>query len=420
MRQTIIEKIFSEHSGKRVKSGDAVIASVDLAFGQDSTSSYIIDGFKNLGTEDVLDKSRFCMVMDHASPSPSIAVAADHDRMRAFARAQGVQLFDIGSGICHQVIPETGHITCGDLIVGADSHTSTCGALNAAAIGVGAIDLAMTIAGGKNWFRVPETIKVVIDGDLQKGVYAKDIMLRVIKQIGVLGASYRSLEFCGEAIDSLSVEGRFAVASMAGETGAKCAIMKADRKTLDWARKHCPREPKPVEPDEDARYAEVRKFDISDLSPQVACPHSAANVSSVDDVKGKRVDVVVIGTCTNGRLEDMEIAAKILKGNKVARGLKLIITPASKKIYLEMVKKGLVEIFVDSGAIVNNPGCGPCAGTHQGVLGDGEVAFSTSSRNIKGRMGNPNSEIYLGSPATAAATAIAGKISDPRDYKRKL
>lgn len=420
MRQTIAEKILSERSGKRVKSGEVVISGVDFSFGQDGTSAIIIDDFKRLGAESLSDKNKFCMVLDHAAPSPSIAVAAVHDKMRVFARANGVQVFDVGSGICHQVLPEAGFITCGDLVVGADSHTCTYGALNALAVSVSAADIAIVLASGKCWFKVPETVKYVLEGEISKGVYSKDIALMLIKDAATTCAGFRSVEFYGEVVDAMSMDARFTLANMSREMGAKCGIMKADKKTLDWVKRHSMKEPKPVEADPDAKYAEIRKYDVSDVGPQVACPHAVGNVCPVEDVAGTRVDVVTIGTCANGRMEDIEIAAKVMKGRKVAKGIKVIITPASKKIYLDMLRKGLVETFVDAGAIVNNPGCGPCAGRHQGVLADGEVAFSTANNNLKGRMGNPNSEVYLGSPATAAATALAGKITDPREYKRKL
>lgn len=420
MRQTIVEKIFSEHSGKRVKSGDMVIAGVDACFSQDDVCHLVLNSFRELGAEKLFDNGRFSMVMDHSAPSPNISIAATHRKMRAFARERGAQFFDIGDGVCHQVIPEAGFVTCGDIVIGTESHSSTCGALNALGISVGAADIAITAACGKNWFRVPETILVTVEGDLPKGVYSKDIALDIVKSIGAFGADHIAIEFYGKTIDSLGMDARFTIANMASETGAKCCIMRADKKTMEWVKKFCAREPKPVEADSDAKYVETRKVDVSEMSPKVAKPHSADNVCDIETVLGTHIDVVTIGTCTNGRLEDMEVAAKILKGKKTARGLKLIITPASKKIYLEMVKKGLVEIFVDAGAIVNNPGCGPCIGTHQGVLADGEAAFSTGASNSKGRMGNPNAEIYLGSPATAAATAVAGKISDPREYKRKL
>ncbi len=420
MRQTIAEKILSGHADKRARAGDIVIADVDYCFGQDGTSGLIVDSFKKLNKEKVFDRNRFSMVIDHSAPSPNIGISAIHKKMREFSREFGVKLFDIGDGVCHQVIPETGYITSGDLVLGADSHTCTYGAINALSTGVGSTDLAITLASGKSWFRVPETIKIVVDGELSKGVYAKDVILYLVGQVGADGATYKSIEFCGEIIDALSVEGRFTIANMAVEMGAKCGLMRSDKKTREWVKKHSTRESNPVDPDEDAVYSKVLKYDLSELEPQVACPHTVDNVKPLGDVEGIEIDEVYIGTCTNGRLEDMEIAAKILKGKRAAKGVKLIITPASKKIYIDSLKKGYINIFMDAGAVVNNPGCGPCVGTHQGVLADGEKAFSTANRNFKGRMGNPNAEIFLGSPAVAAATAIAGVISDPREYKRRL
>ena len=420
MRQTIAEKIISEHSKKRVRSGDIVIARIDFCFGQDGTSNMIVDSFRKLSLDSVFDKDRFCMVIDHSAPSPNIGVSAVHAKMRKFSHEFGVKLFDIGEGVCHQVLPEQGYVTCGDLVLGADSHTCTYGALNALSAGVGSTDLAIALAGGKTWLKVPESLKIVMDGEIPRGVYSKDAILHVIGDVGSQGATYNSVEFYGDVIKGLSMDGRFTVTNMAVEMGAKCGLMQADRKTIDWAKRHCPREPKPVAADEGARYADVKEYDLSELTPQVARPHCVDDVVSVEEVAGTPVDQVYIGTCTNGRLEDLEIAARILKGRKIAAGSKLIITPASRKIYLDAVKKGYVEIFVEAGASVNNPGCGPCVGTHQGVLADGEVAFSTANRNFKGRMGNPNSEIFLGSPATDAATALAGVISDPREHKRRL
>ncbi|MDD4956071.1 MAG: 3-isopropylmalate dehydratase large subunit [Candidatus Omnitrophica bacterium] len=420
MRQTIAEKILSEHSGKRAKAGDIVIANIDLCFGQDGTSSIIMDSFSKIGAEHVFDKDKFLMVIDHSSPSPNIGVSTVHSKMRRFAAEHGVHLVDIGCGISHQIIPEAGYITCGDLVIGADSHTCTYGAINVLSTGVGSSDLAIALSSGKSWFKVPETIKVVMNGELPKGVYPKDAILKVIKDFGADGATYKSVEFYGDVINGMSVEGRFTVANMAVEIGAKCGLMKADRKTLDWVKKHSVKEARPVEADEDARYAEIREYDLSELTPQVAMPHSVDNVCDIDEVLGTPIDQVVIGTCTNGRIEDLEVVASILKGRQIAPGMKLVITPASKKIFLECIKRGYIDIFVEAGAAVNNPGCGPCVGTHQGVLADGENAFSTANRNFKGRMGNPNSKIYLGSPAAAAATALEGSIADPREHKRRL
>jgi 3-isopropylmalate/(R)-2-methylmalate dehydratase large subunit len=420
MRQSIAEKILSEHSGARAKAGDIVIADVDFCFGQDGTSGMIIDSFRKMNVEHVFDKRKFCMVIDHSAPSPNMGVSAIHDKIRYFGKEQGVLTFDIGCGVCHQVVPEEGFITAGDLVLGADSHTCTYGALNVLSTGVGSTDLAIALASGKNWFKVPESIKVIVNGGLPKGVYSKDVILRIIRDFSAAGATYKAVEFCGDIIDRLSMDGRFTISNMAVEMGAKCGIMDADKKTAEWLKKHSQRESHPVKADPDARYEEVREYDFSDLPPQVACPHTVDNVRDIDEVKGTRIDEVYIGTCTNGRLEDLEIAAKILKGRKIAPGLKFIVTPASKNIYLQALKKGLVGIFIDSGAVVNNPGCGPCVGTHQGVPADGENAFSTANRNFKGRMGNPNAGIYLGSPATAAATALAGEIADPREHKKRL
>ncbi|MBU1785161.1 MAG: 3-isopropylmalate dehydratase large subunit [Candidatus Omnitrophica bacterium] len=420
MRQTIVEKIFSEHSGKRAKAGDIVIAEVDFCLGQDGTSGLIIDSFRRMNVSGVASREKFCMVIDHSSPSPNIGVSDIHCKMRNFAREYGLKLFDIGCGVCHQVVLEEGFVTSGNLVIGADSHTCTYGALNAFASGVGSTDLAITLTSGKNWFRVPETIKIICSGELSKGVYSKDVVLHIAGDIGADGATYKALELEGDLVNGFSMDGRFTICNMAVEMGAKCGIMRADKKTLAWLKKHNAAEPVPVEADEDARYTGIYEYDFTELSPKVAKPHTVDNVCDVEEVLETHMDEVYIGTCTNGRFEDLEIAARILKGQKIASGMKLIITPASRSIYLEAAKKGLIDIFIDAGAVVNNPGCGPCVGTHQGVLADGENAFSTANRNFKGRMGNPNGNIYLGSPATAAATALAGAIADPREYRRKL
>ncbi|MBU0571621.1 MAG: 3-isopropylmalate dehydratase large subunit [Candidatus Omnitrophica bacterium] len=420
MRQTIVEKIFSEHSGKRAKAGDIVIAEVDFCLGQDGTSGLIIDSFRRMNVSGVASREKFCMVIDHSSPSPNIGVSDIHCKMRNFAREYGLKLFDIGCGVCHQVVLEEGFVTSGNLVIGADSHTCTYGALNAFSSGVGSTDLAITLTSGKNWFRVPETIKIICSGELSKGVYSKDVVLHIAGDIGADGATYKALELEGDLVNGFSMDGRFTICNMAVEMGAKCGIMRADKKTLAWLKKHNAAEPVPVEADEDARYTGIYEYDFTELSPKVAKPHTVDNVCDVEEVLETHMDEVYIGTCTNGRFEDLEIAARILKGQKIASGMKLIITPASRSIYLEAAKKGLIDIFIDAGAVVNNPGCGPCVGTHQGVLADGENAFSTANRNFKGRMGNPNGNIYLGSPATAAATALAGAIADPREYRRKL
>jgi len=360
------------------------------------------------------------MIIDHSSPSPNIGVSEIHKKMRDFAKDLDVGMYDVGCGVCHQLVPQEGHVTCGDLVLGADSHTCTYGAINVFSTGVGSTDIAITLASGKNWFRVPETIKVIVKGKLPKGVYSKDVILHIAKDIGSNGATYKSVEFYGDTISAMSVDARLTISNMAVEIGAKAGLMEADDKVLKWVKEHSPKVPNPVVADLDAKYAAVKVYDISKLAPQVAKPHAVDNVSDVTELKEVKIDQAFLGTCTNGRLEDLEIAASILKGKTIHPGVKFIVAPASQEIFLEAAKKGLVEIFVKSGCIVVAPGCGPCVGTHNGVLADGEVAISTANRNFKGRMGNPNSFIYLASPATVAASALIGKIADPREYRKKL
>jgi 3-isopropylmalate/(R)-2-methylmalate dehydratase large subunit len=420
MGSTIAEKILSNHCGKDVRAGDIAVCDVDFCFGQDGTSSIIIDSFKKLGVKEVFDKNKFRMVIDHSAPSPNIGVSEIHKKMRAFAKEFDLGLYDIGCGVCHQIVPQYGYVTCGDLVLGADSHTCTYGAINVFSTGVGSTDIAITLASGKNWFKVPETIKVIVKGKLPAGVYSKDIILHIAKDIGSNGATYKSVEFYGEAISDLSVDARLTISNMAVEIGAKIGIMEADNKVLKWVAGKSKRPPNPVHADPGARYAAVKEYDVSKLSPQIAKPHAVDNVSDVEELFGQRIDQAYLGTCTNGRFEDLEIAAKILKRNRVSPEVKFIIAPASREIFLEASKKGLIDIFIEAGCVVVSPGCGPCVGTHNGVLADGEVAISTANRNFKGRMGNPNSFIYLASPATVAASAVKGRIADPREYKKRL
>lgn len=420
MGKTIAEKILSNHAGRDLRAGEIAICDVDFCFGQDGTSSIIIDSFNKLGLKKVFDRSKFCMVIDHSAPSPNIGVSEIHKKMRSFAKTYDVGMYDIGCGVCHELIPRKGHVTCGDVVLGADSHTCTYGAINVFSTGVGSTDLAITLASGKNWFRVPETIKVIVSGKLPKGVYSKDVILHIIKQIGSNGATYKSVEFYGDTITAMSVDARLTISNMAVEMGAKTGLMEADDKVLKWVKEHSPKDPKPVKADQDARYAAVKSYDISTLAPQVAKPHAVDSVSDVTQLSEIKIDQAFLGTCTNGRLEDLETAANIIRNKSVHPDVKFIIAPASKEIYLQAVKKGLVETFVKSGCTVVGPGCGPCVGTHNGVLADGEVAISTANRNFKGRMGNPNSFIYLASPATVAASALNGRITDPREFKKRL
>ncbi|MDD5428592.1 MAG: 3-isopropylmalate dehydratase large subunit [Candidatus Omnitrophica bacterium] len=420
MGKTIAEKILSNHAGRDLKAGDIAICDVDFCFGQDGTSSIIIDSFKKLGVKKAFDKSKFYMIIDHSAPSPNIGVSEIHKKMRNFAKSLDVGMYDIGCGVCHQLVPQKGHVVCGDLVLGADSHTCTYGAINVFSTGVGSTDLAITLASGKNWFRVPETIRVTVKGKLPKGVYSKDVILHIIKDIGSNGATYKSVEFYGEAISAMSVDARLTISNMAVEMGAKVGLMEADEKVLKWVAERSTKTPKPVAADINAKYVASKVYDVSKLVPQVAKPHAVDNVSDVTALADIKIDQAYVGTCTNGRLEDLEAAARILKGKTIHPDVKFIIAPASREIFLAAAKQGLIETFVKSGCTVVGPGCGPCVGTHNGVLADGEVAISTANRNFKGRMGNPNSFIYLASPATVAASALTGRISDPREYKKKL
>ncbi|MDP2905009.1 MAG: 3-isopropylmalate dehydratase large subunit [Candidatus Omnitrophota bacterium] len=416
MGKTIAEKILSMHSGKNLRAGDFAVCSVDFAFGQDGTSAIIIERIKQLGIKTL--KTDFCMVIDHSAPSPSEGVSRVHKKMRDFAKEFATDLFDAGCGVCHQVIPESGRILPGSLVLGADSHTCTYGALGAFSTGVGSTDLAIALATGKNWFKVPETIKVIVNGSIPGGIYAKDIILYIIKKIRADGATYKAIEFYGPVIDKLDMDGRFTMCNMTVEMGAKAGFMPVDIKTIRFlADKTVPiHKVKPVSADKDALYQEVVEFDISKIAPQVSCPHTVDNVCDVGALKNKKVDEAFLGTCTNGRLEDLKIAARILKSKKIAKGMKFIIAPSSRAVYLDALKLGLIGRLVRSGAVVVSPGCGPCVGTHNGVPADGEVVISSANRNFKGRMGNPNAYIYLASPATVTATAITGKITDPRRF----
>ena len=415
--KTIAEKILSNHADRDLKAGDFAICNIDFCFGQDGTSGIIIDRFNQLGINRVFDKNRFVIVIDHNSPSPNQGVATVHKKLRDFTKKLNLKLYDINCGVCHQVIPEMGHVLPGDLVLGADSHTCTYGALGVLSTGVGSTDLAISLACGKNWFRVPESIKIVIKGQIPKGVYAKDIILYVIKDFRADGATYKSLEFCGPVIKSLSLDQRFTICNMAVELGAKFGVIEPDEKVFSFLKKRTKIKFKSQFADKNSKYCLIKEYDISKISPQVAKPHTVDNVCNIEEVVGTSIDQAFLGTCTNGRLEDLEVAAKILKGKKINPEIRLIIAPASKNIYLLALKKGLVKIFIEAGASVLNPGCGPCVGTHQGVPADNEVTISTANRNFKGRMGNPKSFIYLASPATVVVSALKGKIADPRKIK---
>ncbi len=416
MGKTIAEKILSEHAGKDLKAGDFAVCKVDFTFGQDGTSSIIIDRVQELKAKSL--KTRFCMVIDHSAPSPNEGVSRVHKKMRAFSSAYKVGLYDIGCGVCHQVIPESGEILPGDLVLGADSHTCTYGALGAFSTGVGSTDLAIALVSGKNWFKVPETIKIVLKGRMPGCIFAKDIILFVAGKLGANGATYKALEFCGPVIDQLDMDGRFTICNMVVELGAKAGFMPQDKKTIDWLKPRAARNRKirRVFPDKNAVYSQVFEFDVSKIKPMVSKPHAVDTVAEARALKDIKIDEAFLGTCTNGRLSDLAVAAAVLRSKKVAPGVKLIVAPASRGIFMAALKAGYIEIFINAGGVVVAPGCGPCVGTHNGIPADGESVISTANRNFKGRMGNPNAFIYLASPATVAASAITGKITDPQRY----
>ncbi|MBN1913837.1 MAG: 3-isopropylmalate dehydratase large subunit [Candidatus Omnitrophica bacterium] len=414
MGKTVAEKILGRHCGRDVSAGDIAICDIDFAFGQDGTSSIIVDRIRELEVKKL--KTRFCMAIDHSAPSPNEGVSRVHKKMRVFACDYKSRLFDIGCGVCHQVIPESGQILPGDLVLGADSHTCTYGALGIFSTGVGSTDLAMALASGKNWLKVPETIKIIVKGKVPKGIYAKDIILYLIADIKADGATYMALEFEGPVIDKMDMDGRMTISNMVVEMGAKAGFMPVDRKTASWFKENTKKRIKPVSADPGAHYIKVLEYDISKLTPQVSRPHSVDNVTGVNKLRDIKIDQAFLGTCTNGRISDLKVAASILKSRKVHPSVKFIVAPASRRILQEALDLGLIDIFIKSGAVVVAPGCGPCVGTHNGIPADGEIVISTANRNFKGRMGNPEAFIYLASAATVAASAVTGKITDPRKY----
>ncbi|MEW5758015.1 MAG: 3-isopropylmalate dehydratase large subunit [Candidatus Omnitrophota bacterium] len=417
MPKTIVEKIMSEHSSGDVKAGDLALCRIDFCFSQDGTSNIVIDQLHKLGVKKLFDSQKIAFVIDHNAPSSKEGASAVHKRMRDFAKEFGMKLYDIGCGVCHQVIPEGGNVLPGNMVLGADSHTCTYGALGAFATGVGSTDLAITAASGKNWFKVPETFKIILSGEAKRGVTAKDIILYIIGKLTADGATYKAVEFNGSYIDKVDMSGRFTICNMAIEMGAKCAFMPVDKKTTSWLKKYNIKSKfNIVAPDKDAIYEKILEYDVSEISPMLAKPHVVDNTCQVQDLENTEINEVYIGTCTNGRLEDLEQAHSILKKYKVKNDIRCIISPASKNIYLEALRLGLIKDFINAGCVIVPPGCGPCVGTHQGVPADNEVVVSTANRNFKGRMGNTNAFIYLASPLTAAASAVTGKITDPRKF----
>jgi len=414
---TLAEKILSEHTNrKKVIPGEFITARVDLILANDITAPIAIREFRQLGLERVFDPKKIVFVPDHFTPAKDIASAEQVKLTQQFAREQGIGFFELGQmGIEHVLLPELGMVLPGDVVIGADSHTCTGGALGAFATGMGSTDIAAAMATGDIWMKVPPTLKFIYHGKLRKWVGGKDLILYTIGDIGVDGALYSAMEFSGPAIDSLSMDGRFTMANMAIEAGAKAGLFKVDDKTIDYVKPRARRAYKVYQPDSDAEYARVMEYDVAKIEPQVALPHSPANARPVSQVGDIEIDQVLIGSCTNGRLEDLEIAAGIIKGRKIHPGVRCIVIPGSQQVYLDALKEGLMEIFISAGAVVTTPTCGPCLGGHMGVLADGERCLSTTNRNFVGRMGSPESEVYLANPAVAAASAITGKITSPEE-----
>ena len=415
MGKTLAEKILSLKSGTDASTGDIVIAKVDLVFVQDTTGPLTVRQFLDSGIKNPAQPDKTILFMDHAAPSPQSALSNDHMFLRQFAAQSGVKLSDVGEGVCHQIVAES-YAKPGDVIVGADSHTVMAGGLGAFATGMGSSDIAIAMALGKTWFRVPEAVKVNVTGKYQKGVSSKDIILFLINQIGADGATYESLEFSGEAVDKMPMAERLTISNMAVEAGAKVGLFPSDKITLAHLESRGRgKDYQPLAADPDAKYIKTINIDLNKLEPRVAKPHTVDNGATAKELKGTKIQQVFIGTCTNGRVEDLALAASILKGKKRNPATRLVVGPASKTILLEAIQKGYITTLIEAGAIILPPGCGACLGLHQGVLGNGEICLSTANRNFKGRMGNPDSFIYLCSVATAAVSAIKGEITDPRE-----
>jgi len=406
---TISDKILSNHVGKKVVPGDVIICPVDGVMATDTTGPLAIKAFREMGGTQVFDPAKCALILDHAVPPPNERIANLHKMMRSFAKEQDMRLFEIGEGICHQVMVEHEYVKPGDVFVGADSHTPTYGALNAFACGVGSTDLAATMMTGKIWLKVPHSIKIKCQGKLQKGVSAKDLILYLVGQLTISGATYQAIEFEGETFESMTLASRMTIANMVAEMGGKTGIVNPKGLILDY-------EYEGVEPDIDAKYLKTYEFDVADLEPQISAPESPDNVSNLSNHHGVKIDYAFIGTCCNGRLEDLQSAAKVLKGKRIKSGVRFLIAPASKGTLLDAMNDGTLQTLIEAGASIITPGCGPCVGTHQGVPGNDEVVISAANRNFKGRMGNPNSNIYLAAPATVAASALHGEITAPDMY----
>ena len=417
MGKTLSEKILGKKAGKEVNAGEVVTVAPDYCLSHDNSAA-IIGEFKKLGVARVRAPEKLVIILDHIVPAADEKYAQNHKTIREFVAAQGLpNFFDIQHGVCHQVLSEASFALPGKLIVGSDSHTTTYGAFGAFAAGIGRTEAASIWATDEIWLRVPETLRIEFSGKLPAGVYAKDVILKIIGDHGADRANYEAIEFTGPSAGDFSLASRMVLANMAAEMGAKNGYFEPDEKTLQWVRARARADYEIVRSDQEAKYEAVLKYDLSTLEPQIACPHTVDNVKPVRAVEGKPFHQALIGTCTNGRLEDLEVAARILKGKKIHPRVRALVLPASREVYIEAMRKSLLETLSEAGCVILNPGCGPCLGAHQGLLAAGEVVVSTSNRNFRGRMGNRDSEIYLASPATAAASALEGKIADPRRYQ---
>jgi len=414
--KTLSEKILGKKAGKEVSAGEVVTVAPDYCLSHDNSAA-IIGEFKKLGVARVKAPGKLVIILDHIVPAADEKYAQNHKTIREFVAAQGLpNFFDIQHGVCHQVLSEASFALPGKLIVGSDSHTTTYGAFGAFAAGIGRTEAASIWATDEIWLRVPETLRVEFSGKLPAGVFAKDVILKVIGDHGADRANYEAIEFTGPAAGDFSLASRMVMANMAAEMGAKNGYFEPDGKTLEWVKARARADYEVVRSDPGAKYEAVLEYDLSAIEPQVACPHTVDNVKPVREVEGKPVHQALIGTCTNGRLEDFEVAAGILKGKKIHPHVRALVLPASREVYVEAMRRGLLEALSEAGCVILNPGCGPCLGAHEGLLAAGEVVVSTSNRNFRGRMGNRDSEIYLASPATAAASALEGKITDPRKH----
>ncbi len=413
MGMTLAEKILSNKVGEDVYAGEYIVVDVDLVYAHDGTAPLAIDVLRKFRIEELSDPSKVVFVIDHAAPAPHAEAAALHIQMREYARSKRIRLFDVGNGISHQILPEKGLVKPGMVILGADSHTVTLGAFGAFATGVGSTDAAIAMARGKIWMRVPESIRVNIEGKLRGWVMAKDVILEIIGKLKSDGANYMSVEFHGSTIRDMSMDSRMALSNMVVEMGGKVGLIPPDKVTLSWLRDRTSGQLQPIIPDNDANYKEVHVFRAEDIKPNVSAPDNVDRVVPVEDVEGIEINEVFIGSCSGGRFEDFYQALRILRGRRVADRVRCIIAPASREVYSKLLDSGIAKALVEAGCLIGPPTCGPCIGAHMGVMGPNEVVLSTSTRNFPGRMGDPTSEIYLASPLTAAATAVKGKITDP-------